>query len=232
MNNQNNYLIPLSILAAGAMVAVSVFLLGNNGGASPETANPNQPATEEREQIAPEDIEYDTEGFASIGEADAPVTVVEYSDFACPFCKRFYEETKDMIIDEYVEAGLVRYVRKDFIAVGGNKAAEAAHCAAEQGDYFVYADILYANQANDRTNWGEAEVHRGYATELGLDAEALVACFESGKYAEKVARSTQEAQQNGGSGTPYFIINDTPVSGAQPFSVFKQVIDSQLNENE
>lgn len=232
MNNQNNYLIPLSILAAGAMVAVSVFLLGTNNTATPEMADPGKQTGEEREQIAPEDIEYDLEGFASIGEADAPVTIVEYSDFACPFCKRFYDQTKDMIISEYAEAGLVRYVRKDFIAVGGNKAAEAAHCAAEQDAYFDYADLLYGNQTADRGNWTDAEVHRAYANEIGLDADALVECFESGKYTEKVTLSTQEAKQNGGSGTPYFIINDTPVSGAQPLNVFKQVIDSQLNENE
>lgn len=91
-------------------------------------------------------VSVDTDGWPTLGDADAPVLVVEYSDYACPFCKRAAEQTKPQIVSEYVDAGIVQFVRKDFIAVGGNKAAEAAHCAGDQGAYWEYHDILVARQ--------------------------------------------------------------------------------------
>lgn len=227
MTQQTNILIPVSILIAGAMIAGAVIL--TQGQSVPVAEVP----AAEQQQVAeaPAEITYELEGFASIGDPDAPVTMVEYSDFACPFCKRFSEQTKPQIIEEYVEAGLVRFVRKDFIAVGGNKAAEAAHCAADQGAYWEYHDHLFANQEADRGRWNQASVHRGYAETLGLDADALVACFESGVYADRIAASTREGSQNGGSGTPFFIINDIPVSGAQPFNVFQQAIEYAIENS-
>ncbi len=225
-NANNNILIPLSIVLAGGMVATAVVLTQASSGGAPTVADNNQ--GQQQPDPTPTDVSYDIDGFASHGDADAPVTMVEYSDFACPFCKRFYDETKSQIISEYVEQGLVQFVRKDFIAVGGDRAAEAAHCAADQGAYWEYADILYANQTADRGSWEQADVHRGYAETLGLDADALVACFESREYQDKVTTSTQEGAQNGGSGTPFFVINDIPVSGAQPYNVFEQAIEHAL----
>ncbi len=95
-----------------------------------------------------EEIEtsFELEDWPSLGDPNAPVLMVEYSDFACPFCKRFAEQTKPSIISEFIDAGLVYFVRKDFIAVGGQKAAEAAHCAGEQGAYWEYHDILVQRQ--------------------------------------------------------------------------------------
>lgn len=225
---QNNLLIPISILLAGAMVSFALMVaLGG-----PAANNGTTTTAEAPDETAPVEISYELDGFPSLGDADAPVTIVEYSDFACPYCKRFHEQTKPQIVEDYIEQGLVRFVRKDFIAVGGDKAAEAAHCAGDQGAYWEYSDHLMANQTADRSNWGDASVHAGYANELGLDADALVACFEAGTHTDKITASTREAQQNGGSGTPYFVINDSPVSGAQPYNVFQQVIDAELAEAE
>lgn len=216
MPQQNNILIPISILLAGAMIAGAVMYSGSI----------HQTTNQATEQPL-----YKLEGFASKGDPEAPVTIVEYSDYACPFCKRHHEQTKNEIIDNYVEEGLVYYVRKDFVAVGGDKAAEAAHCAAEQDAYWAYADLLYSNQTADRTNWTDPEVHRGYANELSLDADALVECFTSGTYRGKVAESTREAQVNGGSGTPFFLVNDIPISGAQTYTTFVQAIEASLAES-
>jgi len=199
------------------------LVIGMGGGLEKTDGSGNQPVEQQ--------LTYELDGFASMGDVDAPVTVVEYSDFACPYCKRFHEQTKPQIIEEYVEQGIVRFVRKDFIAVGGEKAAEAAHCAGDQGAYWEYTDILMENQTADRSNWGDPAVHAGYAEELGLDAETLLACFEAETYVDKIAASTREAQQNGGNGTPFFVINNSPVSGAQPYSVFKQVIEAELEQS-
>lgn len=227
MTNFNQLAIPLAIMVAGLFVSGAIVYTNSMAGTQPTTATAPAPNAADRPS-APADISYDLAGFPTLGEADAPVTVVEYSDFACPFCKRFVDQTKPQIMAEYVNEGLVRFVRKDFIAVGGDQAAEAAHCAGDQDAYWEYHNLLMANQAGDRSNWSDPAVHRGYAEELGLDADELVACFEAGEHTDRVRTATREGAENGGSGTPYFIVNDTPISGAQPFSAFKRVIDAEL----
>jgi protein-disulfide isomerase len=222
MSSYNHYLIPASIVIAGALIAGAVVFT------SPVMAPGTTPITATSDTPSAVEISYDVDGFPVLGSADAPVTIVEYSDYNCPFCKRFVDETKPQIIAEYIDAGQVRFVRKDFIAVGGQKAAEAAHCAGEQGAYWEYSYELIAKQPTDRPRWEDPETHREYATRLGLNADALVNCFIAGTYTDKVNVSTQEAVANGASGTPFFIINDVPISGAQPYTVFKQVIDRAL----
>ncbi len=232
MQNTNNLLIPFSILLAGGMVALGLFFgLSTQGTGSQvvqETGQEQRPPTAQQPTVG--DFDPVLDNFASLGDPNAPVLMVEYSDFACPFCGRFHQSTKDQIVAEFVDTGLVHFVRKDFIAVGGDRAAEAAHCAGDQGAYWEYTDILYANQETDRGSWANADVHRGYALELDLDADALVSCFEARTHQERVNASSQEAVANGGQGTPYFVINDIPVSGAQPFDVFQQAIELALNE--
>lgn len=211
------------------MVTGAIIFTSNEASTTqPAVTTTGQPAAEE---AGPIDVSVNTEGFYSLGDPDAPVLLVEYSDYACPFCKRFNDETKPQIIQNYVDEGIVRFVRKDFIAVGGDRAAEASHCAGDQGAYWEYNDILMANQTADRGNWANSEVHREYANTLGLDADALVSCFEDRTHQEKVAKSTAEGARNGGSGTPYFVVNDIPVSGAQPFAVFEQAIEFALENN-
>ncbi len=189
---------------------------------------PTQPQPiESQSQANIDDIEI--EGWPSLGNIDAPVTIVEYSDFACPFCGRFFEETLPLIKENYIDTGQVRYVYKDFPVVGGDRAAEAAHCADEQGSFWEYHDLLFENLNQDRGRWSDSQVHQGYAQILGIDANALVECFEERRYQEKVIRSAQEAASLGIQGTPGFIINNEIVFGAQPFQVFEEIIKKELN---
>ncbi|TSC75534.1 MAG: DSBA oxidoreductase [Parcubacteria group bacterium Gr01-1014_30] len=224
----NPYLIPGAIVIAGVLIAGAVFLAQRNPSLGPSAT----PGTGELSgsELPAGNFQVDLEGWASKGDPSSPITIVEYADFACPFCGRFWQETLPQIERDYVDTGKVRIVYKDFIVVGGDRAAEAAHCAKEQGKYWEYHDLLFSRQAQDKTNWANSEVHRGYARELGLNESALIECFESRRYQEKVSKSTQEAVQNGGQGTPYFLINNTPVFGAQPYSSFQQVIESILAE--
>ena len=236
MQNSNNFLIPFSIVIAGGIVAFAIFFglsnQGSNDLAVPQLDVAGQGAEQQGEGALPEDVEVTLEGFAVLGDPNAPVLIAEYSDFNCPFCARFFQQTKDQIVSQYVDAGIVQFVRKDFIAVGGDRAAEAAHCAGDQGAYWEYTAILYDNQADDRARWADADVHRGYAEELGLDASTLVACFEERTHQERVVRSSQEAVANGGQGTPFFVVNGIPISGAQPFNVFEQAIELALSQIE
>jgi protein-disulfide isomerase len=224
---QNTYLVPVAIIAAGALIAGAVFFTRNYESPSREMA-PGNPAAQE--EIRPENVSIELDGWPSLGDQNAPVVMVEYSDFACPFCARFAQDTLPSIKRYFVDTGKVRFVYKDFVVVGGDRAAEAAHCAAEQGKFWEYHDLLFANYAQDRERWSDVQVHRGYAERLGMDANLLAECFTERRHQEKVERSTQEAAQNGGQGTPYFLINGRPISGAQPFSVFQSVINLALGD--
>lgn len=164
------------------------------------------------------------------GNIDAPVTMVEFSDYECPFCGRHYSQTYSQIIKEYVDTGKVRLVYRDFpldFHPNAQKAAEAAECFKEQkGDegYWKYHDRLFENQDS------LSEVnYKKWAKELGADSSKFDTCLDSGKMASEVAKDLQDGQVAGISGTPGFIINGKLVSGAQPFSAFKQIIEQELN---
>ena len=225
-NKKNHYLIPLAIVIAGVVIAGAVFLSQKSAG--PKTPGPDSSLPDGDKPAGEINIAFD--GFASIGNPDAKVLMVEYADFACPFCARFWQETLPEIKKDYIDTGKVRLIYKDFIVVGGDRAAEAAHCAQEQGKFWEYHDLLFSSQSEDRAKWADAAVHRGYAKELGLDEGALIECFESRRYQEKISNSSQEAIQNGGQGPPYFLINKVPVFGAQDYSEFQKIIDSLLAE--
>lgn len=169
--------------------------------------------------------EIDLQGVNALGDPDAPVVVVEYSSFTCPFCARHNLETFDRIVQEYVETGKVYYVYKHFIRNEVDSvAANAAECAGEQDRFFEYKSQIYQNQ-NSISNPGFFE---GIASNLGLDMDSWRNCFDSGRYTQKANADRAEGMANGVTGTPGFVINGQLVSGAQPFQAFQQVIESQL----
>jgi len=160
------------------------------------------------------------------GSDDAPVTMIEYSDFECPFCGRFWSQTLPDIEKDYIDTGKVKLIYKHFplsFHPQAQPAAEASECASEQGRFWEYHDMVYANQDSMNRN-----SYIQWATDLGLDVTQFNSCFDSGKYRSKVQQNLIEGQQAGVQGTPAFFINGELVSGAQPYSVFQQVIDSKL----
>lgn len=233
-NNASTFL-PAAILLAAIILGGSLIYAAVTIGGAKGVAGVGAPLGAEKQgeapdrQRFPETFSVDLEGWPSKGSLEAPVTIVEYSDFACPFCGKFWKETLPQITKEYIDTGKVRFVYKDFPVVGGEKAAEAAHCAEEQGKYWEYHDVLFGSQEQDRGNWANVSVHEGYARDLGLNVAQFAECFESSRYQEKVAMSTRESAQNGGTGTPFFLVNNTPVVGAQPFANFQQVIEQELS---
>jgi protein-disulfide isomerase len=165
-----------------------------------------------------------------MGPTDAPVVMVEFSDFFCSFCGRHYRETLQPLLENY--EGVIRYVYRDFPSVGGQnavQAAQAAHCADDQGRFWDYHAILFDNQmAPGREVGAMNNILIGYADELGLDVETFTTCLESEKYLNDVIQDASEGQANGVRGTPSFFINGTFVSGAQPYEVFANIIDAEL----
>jgi protein-disulfide isomerase len=170
-----------------------------------------------------------------LGDADAPITIVEFTDFQCPFCVRHFQQTYPRIVEEYVEKGTVRYVFKDFplnsIHPQAAEAAQAARCAGDQGAFLEMHDVLFQSQ----TQWSgqsPTAIFVGFAEDLGLDAGAFEECLTSGKYEDAVDADLDQGLQLGVTGTPAFFINGYLVSGAQPYSLFEQAIASLLAEQE
>jgi len=175
----------------------------------------------------PQPISADDDPF--IGPQDAPITIVEFSDYQCPFCKRFREDTLDPLLARY--EGQLRFVYRDFPLSGlhprAQIAAEAADCAQDQGKFWEMHDTLFAQQAD----WAEAadvfQRFEQYADDLQLNVELFLSCLKTGKYTPEVQQELQEGQRYGVTGTPTFFINGKVISGAVPLEFFEQIIDQQ-----
>lgn len=168
------------------------------------------------------------------GSPNAPITIVEYSDYQCPFCQRHFQETMPLL-QSYIDAGQVRYIFKDFpihnIHPQAQKAHESARCAREQaGDegYWQMHDLLFANQEQWANSTNHVDIFKSYAAELALAQAEFDECLDSSRYAEAVNAEVDEGVQLGVRGTPSFFINGQPLVGAQPFSVFQQAIETLL----
>jgi protein-disulfide isomerase len=174
----------------------------------------------------------------ALGRRDAPVTIVEFSDYQCPFCRQFVTTTLPALKSTYVDAGKLRWVFRDFpldqIHPNARKASEAARCAGDQGKYWDMHDLLFQNQQALA-----AEQLPTYADRLGLDRAAFGACLSSGKYAAAVQKNFGDGAAAGVRGTPSFVIGRTRpddtvegllLTGARPLADFRQEIDRLLSE--
>jgi len=160
---------------------------------------------------------------AARGRPDAPVRIVEFSDFQCPYCLRAHS-TVIQILSTYGDR--VHFVYRHFPVPGhpnARPAAEAAACANDQGKFWPYHDRLFANP----TRLTDADLKR-HAAEVGLDAAKFDACFDSHKFKSVVDTDIREANELGVTGTPAFFINGRLLSGAQPFEAFSKIIDEEL----
>ena len=166
------------------------------------------------------------------GDPDAPITIIEFSDFQCPYCGRFAADAGYQIDEQFVDAGLVRFGYQHFAFLGpeSQKAAEASECAAEQGAFWPYHDLLFGRLTGEYRGALTPAGLTQYAADVGLDTEAFDVCLNSGKYASLVTTETSSAQSLGVTGTPAFLVNGRPLVGAQPFEVFEQVIEAELGK--
>ena len=166
-----------------------------------------------------------------LGEEDAAVTLIEFTDYQCPFCGRHKTQTMSQIISEYVDSGKVKYVVRDFpLSFHNNaqKAGEASECADDQGKFWEMHEKLFDNQ----TSLDLASLKR-FAGEVGLNQGTFDDCLDSGKHAQEVQNDMKDGQAAGVTGTPGFILLDkdgkgSKLSGAQPFASFKAAIDAAM----
>ena len=160
-----------------------------------------------------------------IGPEDAPITIVEFSDYECPFCQRWHTEVFERLLQAYPEE--VRLVYRDFpltsIHPNATSAALAANCAREQDVFWDYHDKLFGMELGLNT-----EAYQEYASQLDIDTEEFTECLDSGRYEEEVQADFDFAANLGVRSTPTFFVNGIAVVGAQPFEVFQQVIEQEL----
>ena len=174
-------------------------------------------------------------GSPILGDPSAPITIVEFGDYQCHQCYNWFHNTKPAIFEDYIKTGKANLIFVDMAFLGRDspKAAQATYCAEDQEMYWEYHDMLY-NYQEDKIDggWANSERLKAFANSLGLDADLFESCLDSGKYSKRVQYNTQQARDHGVRGTPGFFIvspdGQQQLGGAQPFSVFKQVLDSMV----
>lgn len=213
---KDTYLVSLAIVAAGLIIAGSVFYSGGKTGKEASLIDGDNPATIE--------VSADDDPFR--GSSEAPVVIIEFSDFECPYCGAFFRNTLPELEEKYINTGKVKFVYRDF-PIPSHKnaqvAAEAAQCAGDENKYWEMHDKIFENQeAIDKKNLVD------YANVLGLNMNDFNQCLDDGKYSKEVKADLNDGARIGVDGTPTFFINGKKLVGAQPFSVFEEIIEKEL----
>lgn len=199
------------------------------GGSLP---TPTPMVTPEYVEVEAPQVEVEVGDAPVLGDPDAPITMIEFSDYQCPYCGAFVNQSFSMLKDEFIDTGRIRYAFKDLpltsIHPDAVKAAEAAHCAREQGGdeaYFEMHDALFADQQKWSGGGSDATLFGPVADEVGLDGDTLVACVEDGTYTATVQAGFDEAAALGVNGTPSFVINGYLTAGAFPPDMLREMLD-------
>ncbi len=168
----------------------------------------------------------------ALGSVDAPVVMLAYSEFQCPFCGKFARDTEPALIDEYVDKGILRIEWRDFPYLGpeSTTAAQGGRAAAAQDGFWAFHDELYAHQLPPNSGKLDEEHLVGIAEKLGLDTQQFRADMRSRAVGDAIAKDFAEGQAIGVTGTPAFVINGVPVIGAQPTEVFEKTIEQAAAE--
>ncbi len=228
------------ILAIPTVITIIVIIYALNvhqnnfTNESPQSSS--NPISSQSGSINPNEIQVTAQtlmenGSPLLGDSSAKITIVEFGDYQCTYCHAFHQNTKDQLIQEYVDTGKVNFIFRDFPLNGPDSvlAAQAAYCANNQGKFWQYHDEIYNNWGGERTGWVNQNSLDKFANDVGLDQTEFDTCLSDKKYENKVLDNQKFGEEIGVDATPTFVIfNDkkiTKIVGAQPFSVF-QVLDS------
>jgi len=238
-NKVQPVLIGLLIIASFAIGSMWTELRGLKGGGKQKQVEQKKEEGEvageetETEELSEEQWKELMSSSAGVkGSDDAKVIMVELTDYQCPFCKRYVDDSLGQIMKNYVDTGKVKYMLRDLALpfhANAHITAEAARCAGEQGKYWEYHDKLFASQAE----WSEGEANsllKGYAVNVGLNEWEFNSCLDEGKYKTAVNEDIAVANKLGIRGTPTFFINGKKLVGAVPLATFKAAIDEALAE--
>ena len=197
--------------------------------ANGETVDPNAMALSSDRPFAPKVLARPEN---TQGKADAPVMIIEYSDFNCGFCRHFHDDTLSQVINTYVKTGKARFSYKHypFQAPSSSIKAIAAECAAEQGKFWDFHEAMFINLSGLKDEASARDAVGRLAGDLKLDTAKFKACIDGSTASSRVQADLQEGQQLGVTGTPAFLINGKPLIGAQPYAAFQKAIDAALAE--
>lgn len=235
-SNASSLAIPIAIVVGFGLIALAIYFSGIGTKAAPTAA----PTAATNTEVAKGKIRpVDSTDYIK-GNPNAPILIVEYSDYDCPFCKNFHE-TMTRIMDEYGVGGKVAWVYRQFplaqLHPNAERISQAALCVGELGGndaFWRYTDLIFAERnLNEPTNITKLPE---YAAEVGVKKDDLIACLESGKQQEAVNNSLRDGAQAGIQGTPqsFVIVGNqmAQIEGAQPYAVVKQIIDNLLGQIE
>lgn len=234
--SKRDLFLPISILVAAVLIggAIMFATLYKGGSAPTAPAGGNGVVAASTTVTAAQAMTLGPRD-AILGNANAPVTLIEYGDYQCPFCGQFFSETEPQIVQNYVNTGKVRFVFRDFAFLGAEStaAAEAAQCAEDQNKLWAYHDALYSAKVADDEKGGEEDDGFFSTAELlklgqqvGLNMATFTSCVQNDTDASIVAQEKTAAGNAGIDSTPSFLINGTMVTGAQPYSVFQAALDN------
>jgi protein-disulfide isomerase len=239
-------------IASGIGIAVAIaafFSIGYAGlGSFPTQTNPefgqiigtvgeSTPLQTSTQKKFSGSVNFDVPEFAKFkGSEKAQINLVEFGDYQCPFCKRFFDQTEPQMMQEYVDSGKTKFYFLDVSIVGADSIilGQGAWCADDQGKYWEYHDYMYTNQGQENSGWGTPEKVKFMVRNIsGLDTDKFSQCLDSKKYESRSQQLTQFANQIGLTGTPTMFVGTAEsgyikITGAQPYEVFKKVIDAHL----
>ncbi|MBI4037211.1 DsbA family protein [Candidatus Daviesbacteria bacterium] len=221
-------IIGLAILISGGVIKPQILKTGTNQAAN-LPAN-NTPPVAQPTAAPGAKVNVEAGHLPAKGNPAAKVSIIEFADFQCPFCERFFSQVGQNIIKDYVDTGKAKFSFRHYAFLGQEStwAAEASECANEQGKFWEYHDYLYNHQGQENSGAFAKDKLEGFAQTLGLNTEQFKNCLETDKYADKVKADLADGQKAGVNGTPATFINGQLISGAAPYANFKIAIDGEL----
>ena len=246
MKKENNALI-ISIIIGAIIIAGSLVYFGNQIAKSKSQADieagieaylvkqQEEAAKARAEANKPKFVEGDfTDDDPVLGDKNAPITLIEWSDYECPFCKRHFMQTLPLLKEKYIDTGKLKLVFRDFPLSFhdplATQQAMAAECVREQSNdetYFAYHDLIFQTTKSNGQGMKKEQLY-DLAEDVGVDKAEFADCLDSGKYKNEVLKDISDGQSVGINGTPGFILNGRLISGAVPFAEFEAIIEKAL----
>ena len=219
--------------AVGYLVGGSFTIIPKGTTAPVQPSAPSAPSQPSQPSVA----KFDVPSYVPFkGSSSAKISFIEFGDYQCPFCERFFTQAETQIVKDYVDTGKVKFYFLDFQFLGPDSQTlgQGAWCANDQGKYYDFHDYIYSHPGQENSGWATADKVKILAANIkGLDAQKFNSCLDSNKHVSRVQELTQLGQTNGVSGTPSFFVGTSDkgysnVVGAQPYATFKQIFDAQL----
>lgn len=242
---KNNIFLPIAIIFSAVLISSSVlYSKSSSSNKGNNSAIAGQPGVAGAHQRLSNQSKVSVDDDSVLGDKNAPLTLIEFSDYECPFCKRSFDQLLPELKKNYIDTGRLKLVYRDFplpFHANAHKEAEAAECARSQGDdatYFKFHDQIFTQTTSNGTGLAPSQLPV-IAKSLGLDVSQFQQCLDSRKFENEVDKDIADGIAAGVSGTPAWfigksskdgVINGTLLVGAQPFPAFKTIIDAELNK--